>query len=93
MNENEPPMRCPGKNEMMPKPDTVSTWDKQENNLSMLLRHPVYRRHELTTGYCKELVKLSGGCQEKIPSWRTSKQENIDVWWVADWCVVVVKFL
>jgi hypothetical protein len=79
MNENEPPMRC-RKDEMMSKPGTVATWDKQENNLSMLLRHPAYRRHELTTGFCKERVKLSSRCQEKTSSRCTGKKESIDAW-------------
>src|SRR5882762_1517240 len=43
------------------------------------LRHPAYRQRELHTGDQTELVNLSGRCQEKIPSWRTSKEESIDV--------------
>src|SRR3984885_13392823 len=40
--------------------------------------HPAYRQRELHTGDQTELVNLSGRCQEKIPSWRTSKEESID---------------
>jgi len=79
MNVNEPPMRC-RKDEMMSKPGTISTGDKQENNLSMLLRHPAYRWHELTTGFCKERVKLSSRCEEKTSSRCTGKRESIDAW-------------
>jgi len=64
----------------MSKLSTISTWDKQENNLPMFLRHPAYRRHELTTGFCKEQVKLSSRCKEKTSSRCTGKRESIDAW-------------
>lgn len=70
-------MRC-RKDEMMSKLSTVSTWDKPENNLFMLWRHPAYRWHELTTGFCKERVKLSSRCKEKSSSRCTGKKESID---------------
>jgi hypothetical protein len=79
MNENEPPMKC-RKDEMMSKPGIIATWDKQGNNLSMLLRHPAHRRHDLTTGFRKERVKLSSRCKEKTSSRCTGKKESIDAW-------------
>lgn len=77
MNVNEPLMKC-RKDAMMSKPGIIATRDKQENNLSMLLRHPAHRWHDLTTGFCKERVKLSSRCKEKTSSRCTVKRESID---------------
>lgn len=62
----------------MSKLSTISTWDKQKNNLFMLLWHPAYRWHDLITGFCKERVKLSSRCEEKSSSRCTGKRESID---------------
>lgn len=62
----------------MSKPGIIPTRDKQENNLSMLLRHPAYRWHELTTGFCKERAKLSSRCEGKTPSRCTFKGESTE---------------
>lgn len=58
----------------------VSPWDEQENNLSMLLWHPAYRRREFTSGLYKEREKLSSRCQGKTSSRSAFKKESTEAW-------------
>lgn len=62
----------------MSKPGTISTWDKQYTNLFMVLWHPAYRWHDLTTGFYKERAKLSSRCERKTSSRCTFKRESTE---------------
>lgn len=57
----------------------------------MTLRHPAYRRRELTTGIYRERVKLSSGCERKISSRHPCKKESTEAWHGGGSCCSTVE--
>ncbi len=78
VNASEPSMRR-RKDEKMSEPmSTIVIGKSMEGTCLLSMRHPAYRRHELSTGFCSEQENLSRRCEGKTPSGGHRKGESTD---------------
>lgn len=78
VNASEPLMRR-RKDEVMSEPmSTIVIGISMEGTCLLSMRHPAYRRHEPSTGFCSEQENLSRRCEGKTPSGGHRKGESTD---------------